>query len=46
MNQIRLFLDEDALQDALVQALQSSCVNVMTVIDAGRPSFSDEAQLI
>jgi hypothetical protein len=46
LSQIRLYLDEDALQDALVQALQSSGVDVMTVADADRLSFSDEDQLI
>ena len=46
MSKIRLYLDEDALQDALVQALQSSGVDVMTVGDADRLSFSDEEQLI
>ena len=45
MSQFRLYLDEDALQDALVQALQSSGVDVMTVADADRLSFSDEDQL-
>lgn len=46
MSQIRLYLDEDALQDALVQALQSSGIDVITVGDADRLSFSDEKQLI
>jgi hypothetical protein len=31
VSQIRLYLDEDALQDALVLALQSSGVDVITV---------------
>ena len=46
MNQICLYLDEDALQDTLVRALQSSCVNVMTAADADRLGVSDEEQLI
>lgn len=46
VSQIRLYLDEDALQDALLRALQSSSVDVMTVADAERLSFSDEEQLI
>lgn len=46
MSQIRLYLDEDALQDALVQALQSSGIDVITVGDADKLSFSDEKQLI
>jgi Domain of unknown function (DUF5615) len=46
VSQIRLYLDEDALQDALVQALQSSGIDVITVANADRLSFSDENQLI
>lgn len=46
MSQIRLYLDEDALQTALVTALQRSGVDVMTVADADRLSFSDRDQLI
>lgn len=46
VSQIRLYLDEDALQNALLRALQSSSVDVMTVADAERLSFSDEEQLI
>jgi hypothetical protein len=45
VSKIRLYLDEDALQDALVQALQNSGVDVITVADADRLSFSDEDQL-
>ena len=41
MSKIRLYLGEDALQDALVQALQSSGIDVITVADADRLSFSD-----
>lgn len=46
MSQIRLYLDEDALQDALVQALRRENVDVMTVADADRLSLSDEDQLV
>ncbi|WP_289500598.1 DUF5615 family PIN-like protein [Gloeocapsopsis sp. IPPAS B-1203] len=46
MSQIRLYVDEDALQDALVKVLRSSGVDVMTVADADRLSYSDENQLI
>jgi hypothetical protein len=46
VSQIRLYLDEDALQESLLRALQSSSVDVMTVADAERLSFSDEEQLI
>jgi hypothetical protein len=46
MSQIRLYLDEDALQIALVLALKKSNIDVITVADAARFSFSDEEQLI
>ena len=46
MNQIHLYLDEDALQYALVQALRISGIDVMTVANSGRLSLSDEEQLI
>jgi hypothetical protein len=46
MTKVRLYLDEDALQDGLVQALRNSGVDVITVADVNRLSFSDEAQLI
>jgi Domain of unknown function (DUF5615) len=46
VSQIRLYLDEDALQESLLRALQSSSVDVTTVADAERLSFSDEEQLI
>ncbi|MGI8934912.1 MAG: DUF5615 family PIN-like protein [Phormidesmis sp.] len=46
MSQIRLYLDEDALQTALLESLQRSSVDVMTVADADRLSFSDKDQLI
>lgn len=42
MTQNRLYLDEDALQDALVQALRCSYVDAVTVADVDRLSFSDE----
>ncbi|WP_103669510.1 DUF5615 family PIN-like protein [Pseudanabaena sp. BC1403] len=46
MSQIHLYFDEDALQSALVSALKNSKVDVVTVADAARFSFSDEEQLI
>jgi hypothetical protein len=46
MTQIRLYFDEDALQNALVLALKSSNIDVTTVADVGMLSFSDEEQLI
>lgn len=46
MSQIRLCLDEDAIKGALVRALRNSDVDVLTVSDANRHSFSDEEQLL
>ena len=46
MSQIHLYFDEDALQSALVSALKNSKVDVVTVADMARFSFSDEEQLI
>jgi hypothetical protein len=46
MSQIHLYFDEDALQSALVSALKNSRVDVVTVADMARFSFSDEEQLI
>lgn len=46
MSLIRLYLDEDALQNALFKALQSSGIDVITTSDAKRLSYSDEEQLI
>jgi len=40
MSQIRLYLDEHALQIALVLALKKSNIDVITVADAARFSFS------
>ena len=46
MSQIRLYIDEDALQDSLVRALRVSGVDVLTVLEANKISDSDEEQLI
>jgi hypothetical protein len=46
VTQICLYLDEDALQDALVQALRNAEVDVVTVAEVNRFSSTDEEQLI
>lgn len=46
MSQIRLYLDEDVLEGALVQALQSHNVDILTTAEANKLSCTDEEQLI
>ena len=46
MSQIRLYFDEDIMEKALVLALRSRDVDVLTVGEAGRVGESDETQLI
>lgn len=46
MSQIRLYLDEDTLRKAFVQALQENGVDVVTVSDANNLGRIDEEQLI
>jgi len=46
MSQIKLYFDEDALQNALVIALRNANIDVVTVGDVSRFGFSDEEQLI
>jgi hypothetical protein len=46
MSQIKLYFDEDALQNALVIALRNANIDVVTVSDVARFGFSDEEQLI
>jgi predicted nuclease of predicted toxin-antitoxin system len=45
VNQIKIYLDEDAMQSRLVAALRSRCVAVVTVLDVERFGKSDEEQL-
>ncbi len=45
MNQIKLYVDEDATQIRLVAALRSRAVVVVTVLDVERFGKSDEEQL-
>lgn len=42
---IRLYLDEDAMSDDLVQALRTRGVDVFTTADAGMVGSTDEQQL-
>jgi Domain of unknown function (DUF5615) len=46
VSQIRLYLDEDSFEKALVKAFRHAGLDVVTVADASRQSFSDEEQLI
>lgn len=46
MSQIRLYLDEDTLRKAFVQALRENGVDVLTVSDANNLGHIDEEQLI
>ncbi len=45
MTVIRLYIDEDAMRGALVQALRSRGVDLTTVGEEGRRGYSDEEQL-
>lgn len=46
MSQIRLYMDEDSGDTALVLALRNRGVDVITTLDVERLGFSDEEQLI
>jgi DNA-binding transcriptional MerR regulator len=46
VSQIRLYLDEDIQEQALILALRNSGVDVITTSEANRLSFLDEEQLI
>jgi hypothetical protein len=45
MSQIRLYVDEDAVEDAVLNALRSRGVDLLTVLDSGMTSGTDEEQL-
>jgi hypothetical protein len=45
MSQIRLYLDEDATHNRLLQALRNRGVDVISTATAGQISQSDEDQL-
>jgi hypothetical protein len=42
---IKLYLDEDTISHALIQALRSRAIDVLTAAEAGLLGASDEAQL-
>lgn len=46
MSRIRLYLDEDTIKAALIQALRSADLDVVTVADVNRLGYSDEDQLL
>ncbi|WP_026794017.1 MULTISPECIES: DUF5615 family PIN-like protein [Planktothrix] len=46
MSRIRLYLDEDTIKAALIQALKSADLDVVTVADVNRLGYSDEDQLL
>ncbi|MGA9382987.1 MAG: DUF5615 family PIN-like protein [Phormidium sp.] len=45
MSQIRIYIDEDSMKQALVIALGNSAVDVITVSNVNRTGYSDEEQL-
>jgi DNA-binding transcriptional MerR regulator len=45
MSQIRLYVDEDAAQHAVVDGLRDRGVDVLTILEAGKTSTTDEEQL-
>jgi hypothetical protein len=45
MNKIRLYIDEDSMDEDFVQALRSRNVDVLTVADVGMLYKSDREQL-
>jgi len=45
MSQVRLYVDEDAAEDAVVDGLRDHGVDVLTILDAEMTSATDEEQL-
>ncbi len=45
MSQIRFYLDEDSIEKSLITAFRNAGLNIVTVADVGRQSYSDEDQL-
>ena len=45
MSRIRLYVDEDAAEHAVVEGLRQAGVDTLTVLEAGRGEETDEAQL-
>ena len=46
MSQIRFYLDEDSVEKSLITAFRNAGLDVVTVTDVDRQSYSDEEQLI
>ncbi|MGB7439758.1 MAG: DUF5615 family PIN-like protein [Coleofasciculaceae cyanobacterium] len=46
MSQIRLYLDEDAQRQGLVQALRNAGLDIVTTLEAKNSASVDEEQLI
>lgn len=45
MSQIRLYVDEDAAQHAVVEGLRNHGVDVLTILDANMTEATDQEQL-
>lgn len=45
MSQIRIYIDEDSMKQALVTALRNAGVDAITPSDVNRTGYSDEKQL-
>jgi hypothetical protein len=46
VSQIRLYLDEDSVEKSLIKAFCNANLDVVTVADVSRQSYSDDEQLI
>ena len=46
MSQIHFYLDEDSVEKSLIAAFRNARLDVVTVTDVDRQSYSDEDQLI
>ena len=46
MSQIRFYLDEDSVEKSLIAAFRNAGLDVVTVTEVDRQSYSDENQLI
>jgi DNA invertase Pin-like site-specific DNA recombinase len=46
VSQIRFYLDEDSVEKSLIAAFRNAGLDVVTVTDVDRLSYSDEDQLI
>ncbi|NET60007.1 MAG: hypothetical protein F6K47_28820 [Symploca sp. SIO2E6] len=46
MGQIRFYLDEDSVEKSLIAAFRNAGLDVVTVTEVNRQSYSDEEQLI